>query len=374
MTPHESLAPEAFGAALAALPGMGPQQLRTLLDHYDASGAWHRVVSGDRWVADRYPKVALRWSAAARVFDLEAWWARCTADGRRVALHGSDTDPTALADDHAAPAVLFVAGDPEVIAGRARVAIVGTRRCTASGAEMAERLGRELASAGVAVISGLALGIDGAAHRGALSCGATGSAVGVVGSGLDVPYPTQHRRLWRDVAANGVLLSEVAPGGRPEPWRFPARNRIIAALAHAVVVVESHAAGGAMLTVEQATMRSRDVLVVPGAPASPASAGTNALLVEGATPVRDAADVLAHLAFGCPEPVMAVLPAANDSGVPAETAADPVLACVDFGATSTERIVERCRMTPAEVSLSLHRLEVAGCVRAAGPGWWERLR
>jgi DNA processing protein len=369
-----ALPPAAFGAALAALPGIGPQQLRVLLDDCDPAEAWQRVASSHAEVAERYPKVAGRWFAAARSFDVEAWWERCTADGRQVFVLGSDGYPPALAADHAAPAVLFAAGDAEAIEGRARVAVVGTRRCTASGSETAERLGRELSEAGVAVVSGLALGIDGAAHRGALSSSGGRSAVGVVGSGLDVPYPTQHRRLWRDVATHGVLLSEVAPGGRPEAWRFPARNRVIAALAHAVVVVESHATGGAMLTVEQAAMRSRDVLVVPGAPASPASAGTNALLIEGAIPVRDAADVLAHLSIGCPEPVTAMLPSTAEPEVPAETAADPVLACVDFAPTSTEKILDRCRMAPAEVSLALHRLEVAGCVRAAAPGWWERLR
>lgn len=362
---------EAFGAALAALPAMGPQQLRALLDDGDPAGTWSRVAGADSTIVDRFPKAAPRWSAAARALDIDSWWARCTSEGRRVSLLGSDGYPEALRDDHAAPAVLFIAGDVRCTDAGARVAVVGTRRCTASGAEFAERLGRDLSSAGVCVVSGLALGIDGAAHRGAL--GGPTPPVGVVGSGLDVPYPVQHRRLWREVAAAGAILSEVPPGGRPEAWRFPARNRIIAALAHTVVVVESHATGGAMLTVEQAAMRSRDVLVVPGAPASPAAAGTNALLVEGAVPVRDAGDVLAHLAVSGTEGVTAVVPqhpATATDGVED----DPVLACVDFGPTSTERILERCRLSPAEVSLALRRLEVAGSVHASGPGWWERLR
>lgn len=363
---------EAFGAALAALPGIGPQQLRALLDDRDPAEVWNQVVSAHPTVTERFPKVAARWAAAACTFDVDRWWARCTADGRKVALLGAGDYPDALRDDHAAPAVLFVAGDARCMEGRPRVAVVGTRRCTASGAEFAERLGRDLSSAGACVVSGLALGIDGAAHRGALA--ASTPPVGVVGSGLDVPYPVQHRRLWRDVACAGAVLSEVPPGGRPEAWRFPARNRIIAALAHVVVVVESHATGGAMLTVEQAAMRSRDVMVVPGAPASPAAAGTNALLVEGAIPVRDAGDVLAHLAISGAEAVTAVLPEHDDVSLAHATPHDPVLACVDFGPTSTERILERCRLSPAEVSLALRRLEVTGHVCASGPGWWERLR
>lgn len=371
----EVLPAEAFAAAVAGLPGIGPQQLRTLLDDRDPVEVWHEIRESSEVVAERYPKAATRWAASARALDVGEWWVRCTDGGQKVALLGGQQYPAALGGDHAAPAVLFMRGSSDVMDGRPRVAIVGTRRCTASGAEAAESLGRDLATAGVCVVSGLALGIDGAAHRGALSAEAScARPVGVVGSGLDVPYPTQHRRLWRDVSEVGLLLSEVPPGGRPEAWRFPARNRIIAALAHAVVVVESHAAGGAMLTVEQAVARSRDVLVVPGAPASPASAGTNALLVEGAVPVRDAGDVLAHLTLNCEEPVTAVV--TSDRGVePNEDAAnDPVLPCVDFAPTATERILDRCHLSPAEVSLALHRLEVSGCVRPAGPGWWERLR
>ena len=198
MSELSTLPAAAFGAALAALPGIGPQQLRALIDAREPAEAWQRVATAAPEVADRYPKVAARWSAAARAFDVEAWWMRCTVDGRRVAVLGHVGYPPALAEDHAAPAVLFIAGDAEAIEGRARVAVVGTRRCTAAGAEMAERLGRELADAGVAVVSGLALGIDGAAHRGALSSGGTGGAVGVVGQrprrALSHPAPASVER------------------------------------------------------------------------------------------------------------------------------------------------------------------------------------
>ena len=377
MTPIPPLPAEAFAAALASLPAMGPQQLRVLLGVRDPREVWEQVLSASDELTSRFPQAAPRWAGAASGLDIHELWERCSADRGRVALLGTAGYPAAAGDDHAAPAVLFIRGDQEILEGRPRVAVVGTRRCTASGAETAERLGRDLAAAGVCVVSGLALGIDGAAHRGALAAAESSATAappaGVVGSGLDVPYPRQHQQLWRKVATSGVLLSEVAPGGRPEAWRFPARNRVIAALAHAVVVVESHATGGAMLTVEQAVARSRDVLVFPGSPASPASAGTNALLIDGAVPVRDAGDVLAHLAVGCSETVTAVLPSERELDPP-DASSDPILACVDFFATSTERILERCGLTPSEVSLALHKLEVAGRVRGTGHGWWERLR
>ena len=152
----------------------------------------------------------------------------------------------------------------------------------------------DLADAGVAVVSGLALGVDGAAQAGALDRGGA-PVIGVVGSGLDVVYPRQHSALWRSIADAGLLVGEAPPGASPERWRFPARNRIIAAIADAVVVIESHARGGSLSTVDAALARDRTILAVPGSIRSPASDGTNDLLAQGAAPARDAGDVLVAL-------------------------------------------------------------------------------
>ena len=158
-------------------------------------------------------------------------------------------------------------------------------------------LGRDLGRAGVRVVSGLALGIDAAAHHGALDAEADGGAppIGVVGSGLDVTYPRAHGALWTAVAAAGVLVGEAPLGAAPEPWRFPARNRIIAALGSVVVVVESHPRGGSRHTVDAAEARGRQVLAVPGSVRSPASRFTNELLADGCHPARDVTDVLVAL-------------------------------------------------------------------------------
>ena len=180
-----------------------------------------------------------------------------------------------------------------------RVAIVGTRRCTRYGFDLARELGADLAAAGVQVVSGLALGIDGAAHRGALDAAGGAPPIGVVASGLDVVYPRAPPAAVGGGRHRGSLLSECPLGTAPEAWRFPARNRIIAALADAVVVVESAGAGGSMYTVEEALARDRPVLAVPGSVRSAASAGTNRLLAEGAGVARDADDVLA--AIGQPQ-------------------------------------------------------------------------
>ena len=151
-------------------------------------------------------------------------------------------------------------------------------------------MGFDLARAGVRVLSGLALGIDAAAHKGALDAG--GAVVGVVGTGLDVVYPKRNRSLWAEVASLGLLVSEYPAGTQPERWRFPARNRLIAALSSGVVIVESHQRGGSLLTADEAVDRGKAVFSVPGSVVSPAADGTNGLIVDGASPVRHADDVL----------------------------------------------------------------------------------
>src|SRR5690606_670101 len=269
-----ALPPAAFGAALARLPGMGPRRLAALLAEAAPDEAWRRVRAGRgldgpglrRALGTRAGELVARWRAAAAGLEPvgegvggggaagaglvpAAEWRRLAGAGVGAADHGGRDYPPALAGDVEPPAVLFRRGDPAVLTGL-RVAIVGTRRCSSTGAAVATELGRDLAAAGVAVVSGLASGIDAAAHRGALAAGGA-PPIGVVGSGLDTVYPRGQERLWRDVAAAGVLLSEAPLGGAPERWRFPARNRVIAALADVVVVVESHRRGGSLHTVDE---------------------------------------------------------------------------------------------------------------------------
>lgn len=274
--------------------------------------------------------------------------------------------PSLLAGDHQPPDTLYFRGSLDVLDAR-RVAIIGTRRCTHYGRQVAAQLGRELAKAGVVVVSGLALGIDGAAHTGALVANAA-PVVGVVGSGLDVVYPRQHRRLWDQVATQGVLLSEAPPGAPPEPWRFPARNRIIAALAEAVVVVESHAAGGSNHTVAAAIDRSVPVLAVPGPITSSASVGSNRLLVEGCAPVTHVDDVLTAIGLA---PTDAGRPA-RDPRPPPDNVQAQLLGAIGWSPTSFEQLALRTSMAPRQIAVALHGLEETGWLRC-NDGWWERL-
>ena len=338
-----SLPEAAYAAALAGLPGMGPTRLLALVRAARPSAAWARTGGGD-------------------VGRVEEAYERA---GVAVHVLGDDTYPAVLARDHQPPGVLFSQGSVACL-DRPRVAIVGTRRCTRYGRDVARSLGRDLAEAGVAVVSGLAAGIDGAAHEGVFAATNGTPPVAVVGCGHDVIYPRAHTRLWRRVAAEGLLLSEAPLGARPEPWRFPARNRIIAALADVLVVVESHRAGGSMHTVEAANDRGVTILAVPGPVVSPASQGTNRLLAEGCAPVTDVDDVLAALNLDtagrqpprarCPEP----------SGDEAT-----VLAALDWTPTNLDQVVARTGLRPQAVAVALTRLETAGWAGSTG-GWWER--
>jgi DNA processing protein len=178
-----------------------------------------------------------------------------------------------------------------------RGAVVGARACSGYGASVGRSLGRELARGGLLVVSGMARGIDAEAHRGALE--AAGPTVAVLGCGIDRDYPAAHAELARRIAATGLLVSEYAPGVEPAPWRFPARNRIVAGLCGATVVVEARERSGALITADLALEEGREVFTVPGEISSSLSAGTNALLKLGAAPLTAAADVL--LFFGIEE-------------------------------------------------------------------------
>lgn len=280
-------------AALASLPRATPRRLARLLGKRDPAKVWKRVETGQmaKWVAgDGLHDV---WRDHALGADLAAVADQLEALDARVTTPASIQHPLAVMHDIDPAPILFRRGrvpDPTAPA----VAIVGTRRCTPTGRSVAMELGSGLASAGVTVVSGLALGIDGAAHRGALAADAA-PVVGVVGSGIDVVYPRGNRDLWDAVAGAGTLLSEAPLGAEPEGWRFPARNRLLAALADVVVVVESKRAGGSMHTVEEAIRREVTVMAVPGSVRNPAAEGTNLLLSEGCAPACSTDDVLVAL-------------------------------------------------------------------------------
>jgi DNA processing protein len=217
---------------------------------------------------------------------------RVAQAGARLVAVGDHGYPPRLYDLFDPPAGLFVRG-ADLTELNPCVAIVGARNCSPSGQEIASALGRALAEAGAWVVSGAAYGIDAAAHRGALDAG--GRSAGVLGCGIDVAYPSRNRRLIERLAASGTVVSEYPPGTKPEPFRFPARNRLVAALSIAVVVVEGAKGSGSMITTDHALDIGRDVFAVPGAIASDLSQVPLALLRDGASLIRGPDDLLEDL-------------------------------------------------------------------------------
>lgn len=358
--------------ALAGLPELGPARLRALLARYGPSGAWQAVRSGrvDPAVVRRPgrggpSRVVGAWTRAAARLDPARVWAAHVDAGVGVAAEGGSAYPAAFRDDPLPPAVIFWRGRLDHLAGM-RVAVVGTRDASRYGLDVARGLGRDLAAAGIAVVSGLALGIDGAAHDGAIAA-AGAPPIGVVGCGLDRVYPPAHSGLWRRVVDAGLLLGEYPLGTPAAAWRFPARNRLIAALADAVVVVESHRVGGAMLTAVEADARGRPVLAVPGPVTASSSEGTNQLLFEGRAPVRDVADVLLTLGVEGVTP----RPSAEARTRPAGDAA-AVLAAAPWQPVPVEQLVLATGLELGRVVLALDELEDGGWVSRRS-GWVERV-
>jgi DNA processing protein len=253
------------------------------------------------------------------------------------------------------PRALYLrgSGEPELLGGRA-VAVVGARSCSPYGAQVARTLARDLARAGLVVVSGLARGIDGEAHRGALE--AHGLTVGVLGCGIDRDYPASHAHLSRRIEEKGLVVSEYEPGVEPGPWRFPARNRIIAGLCEAVVVVEARERSGALITADFALDEGREVFAVPGEITSSLSAGTNALLKLGAAPLTCSGDVLDALGIERERPVEAV-------EVSREAA--QVLGLVRDSPAGADELALRGELEAGAVSVALTELELAGLVGAA---------
>lgn len=261
--------------------------------------------------------------------------------------------PGALSELHDPPSTLFVRGERLELLDEPAVAIVGARSCSAYGAQVARSLARELAAAGLVVVSGLARGVDGEAHRGAVEAG--GTTVAVLGCGIDRDYPARHAELARRIVGAGLVVSEYPPGTEPAPWRFPARNRLIAALARATVIVEARERSGALITADFALELGREVFAVPGEISAALSAGTNGLIRQGAAPLLGPDDVLDALGLARRPP----------SAAPLAPRAAAVLELLRDGPAGVDDLVARSGSGAADVAAALVELELAGLAAQA---------
>jgi DNA processing protein len=286
-------------------------------------------------------------------------WAVCRHD---------EAYPERLADLADAPAVIFGRGDRALLAKlshRDAVTIVGSRRPSGYGREVATKLGAEVASCGFAVISGMAMGIDACAHHGAL--GARGVTVAVLGSGVDAPYPPRSARLYEEIVERGLVIGELPPGTRARRWTFPARNRIMAALGAMTVVVEARERSGSLITAGMAQDLNREVGAVPGRIGSSPAAGTNSLLRDGAHLIRGAQDVLDALVGPGAERLYRAL-----TGPALDPELAGVLDLVERGAGSADALARAARLDPGSLAAALIRLELSGYVRSDSAGRYER--
>ena len=322
--------------ALALVPTIGCIRHRQLVaQHGSARAALHQGVGRTAGELAR--------SAAADVV------ARATACSARLIAISDTAYPASLLDLPDPPPVLYALGDLGLL-GRPQVAIVGTRAATPYARDVAHELARALALAGVAVTSGMARGVDGAAHQGALDAG--GHTVAVLGTGVDIAYPRSHAALHRRIAGSGLLVSELPPGDRADAGSFPRRNRIIAALATVTVVVQAGHRSGALITAAHALELGRSVAAVPGPIDIAAHAGSNELLRDGAQVIASAADLL-QLAGASPAPVR------QPALIGAEAAVWEALA---QGPADLDGLLLRTRLPTRDCAVALGSLELAGLV------------
>lgn len=370
------LSPEALDRlALSLVPGLGPRLTSALLARFGTAGAVRRLSAEQLLQVPHIgEKLARRFVAALQQVSLEEELALLAKHRVRLVFHGEAEYPPNLAELSNAPPLLYCRGTLTAVDQQA-VAIVGSRQCSAYGRRMAQQIAAGLARAGYTIVSGLALGIDGAAHEGALQAG--GRTLAVLAGGLSSIYPPQHLELSRSIEQAGCLLSETPMSFPPQAGMFPARNRIISGLSRAVVVIEAGDRSGALITASHAAEQGRELFVVPGSADSPHSGGSLRLLREGARLVRHADDILDDLnglsVSSTPRahaPNLSVSEVAEVSA-PATSEPPPNLcdderriwdALVD-GALPVDELVRRLGIPVANLQGLLMSMELKRCVR-----------
>jgi DNA processing protein len=375
-----SLAPDVRDLlALTLVAGIGPRITTALIERFGTIDRVMRATEAELVSVPRVgPELAARIIGARESPDLDAEAERVVKAGVRLLVLGTPDYPVALASVDDAPHLLYCRGDVRLADANA-VAIVGSRKCTSYGRRMAERIAGGLARAGVCIVSGLARGIDGVAHRAAIAAG--GRTLAVVANGLSRVYPPEHTELAVEVSAAGALLSESPMGMGPQAGLFPARNRIISGLSRAVVVVEAPEQSGALITAEHAGEQGRLVLAVPGPADAETSGGCHSLIREGAILCRGVDDVLEELhgvsavsKVANKEPSAAAATSAPPSGPPAglDESQTRVWEFVASGPRTMDEIAQQLGIAVPALSTALLMLEMKKAVRRLPGNRYER--
>ena len=371
-TPEGTLPDEELAAWLRLLltPGLGRRTARQLMSAFGPPQAlW--ALPATAWAERAEPGLARALAAPPAGFDavLRAHQDWLAADDQRAVLTlGDPRFPSTLLDTEDPPLLLFVSGRLDALTQPQRLAIVGSRNPTAQGAQNAHAFARALAEAGLCIVSGLALGVDGAAHEGALQGG--GLTLAVVGTGLDRVYPSRHRGLAHRIAAQGALISEYPLGTPPLPPHFPQRNRLIAGLSLGTLVVEATLQSGSLITARLASEQGREVFAVPGSIHSPQSRGCHALIRQGAKLVESAQDVLEELQLAPSAPRQAASEAPA-LGIGAAEAA--LLQAMGHDPLSLDALQARTGLATTVLQARLLELELRGWLTRLPGGWLQRL-
>jgi DNA processing protein len=345
---------------LTGTAGVGPRTARLLLQAFGSPAA---VFSASRSalgaVVDGKVAAALavRPPDAPDIVRTLAW---LQEPRNAIVTLADEIYPRALLEIPDPPVLLYAKGRTDLLSAPA-IAVVGSRNATAQGLDNALAFARSLGDAGLAIVSGLALGIDSAAHEGGLA--SRSSTIAVTGTGLDIVYPARNRPLAHRIAEQGLLLSELPLGTGPASHNFPRRNRLISGLALGVLVVEAALQSGSLTTARYAAEQGRDVFAIPGSIHSPLARGCHALIKQGAKLVESAADVLEELR----------IPTTAAPRVARETRDDPVLEALGYDPTDIETLAARCGLTVESVSARLLELELDGSVATLPGGRYQRL-
>lgn len=359
--------------AVLFAPGLTDRQRRWLVDAAPAA-SWSERLRGESSDVEAPIRAAIdlprACAFAARDPQYRSMLAWLAADDQHLVTLDDDDYPALLRETADPPAALFVKGRRSLLSNPS-LAVVGSRNPSAVGVRTAEAFARTFAQAGLTVISGLALGIDAAAHRGGLD--GPGSTVAVVGTGLDIVYPAGNRALARAVAETGALVSEFPLGMRARASHFPRRNRILSGLALGCLVVEANLRSGSLITARLAAEQGREVFAIPGSIHSPLAKGCHALIRQGAKLTECAADVVEELGWTSRALSARCAGTFADSPEPLGQESETLLAAIGHDAVSTDTLVERLGWPAQRVTAALVGLELAGRIAPAGHGQFQRL-
>lgn len=361
--------PLRFWLALHRAPLIGSRRFASLLEHF---GSPEKVFTADpaAWTAINVPERTIAYFQKPDWRAVEADLAWLNSGPKRHCLILDDPRyPTLLREIADPPPLLFVEGDPDTLTGR-HLAMVGSRSPSPYGRKTAHDLAKALIGEGFGVVSGLAQGIDYAAHRGALDAG--GITLAVAGTGPDQVYPRQHRALAEEIVIKGgALISEFPPGTEPRAGNFPRRNRIISGLSLGTLVVEAAPQSGSLITARLALEQSREVFAVPGSIHSPLSRGCNELIKQGAKLVQGVADIVDEFAFGHSQTARELPPIPLPEGDEPHWA---LLKCIAYDPTSVDTLVAVTGQSPESIAALLLPLELQGYVESAPGGCYIRVK